>query len=361
MRWGVWILLGLAAVVFYLLLPMLSPFFIGFIIAYLFTPVVGWLALHRISRPLGTGLVFVSLTAVLVLTVLAIIPLLTEQTARLIQLFPAFLAQIEQQIGPWFEDFFGFSPDASGLKALLTEHGQTIGSILAEGAWSAFGSGYVLLLWVINLLLAPVVAFYLLRDWPEIMERLEALLPRQWHQTIVDLAVESDRVLGAFLRGQLSVMLANAAVYGVGLTLIGLNTGLIIGLVAGILSFIPYLGGVIGISMALIAAYIQMDSLWALFWVLVVFGVGQTLETVVWQPRFVGNEIGLHPVAVIFAVLAGGHLFGFMGVLLALPVSAVLMVLARFGLSHYYQSRYYQPSEPQSGEQRSGNTDQSES
>lgn len=345
MRWEPWLAFALAAVVFYLLLPVLSPFFIGFIIAYLFTPVVGWLALHRISRPLGTSLVFVSLTGFLVLLVLAIIPALTEQTARLFKMFPAFWTQIEQQIGPWFEQWFGFSPSVSGFKSVLAEHGETIGSMLADRAWSVFGSGYTLVLGLINLLLAPVVAFYLLRDWPQIMARLEALLPRHWQKTIVGLATESDRVLGAFLRGQLSVMLANAAVYGIGLTLLGLNTGLIIGLVAGILSFIPYLGGLIGISLALIAAYIQMDSLWPLFWVLVVFGIGQTLETVVWQPRFVGNEIGLHPVAVIFAVLAGGHLFGFMGVLLALPVSAILMVLARFGLQHYYQSRYYQPPE----------------
>jgi len=196
-----------------------------------------------------------------------------------------------------------------------------------------------------NLLLIPVIAFYLLRDWPIVIERIEAVLPRQRADSVIAMARESDCMLGNFLRGQLAVMIANGVTYSIGLTLAGLNTGVAIGLFAGLVSFVPYLGTITGILLALIAMYIQVDSLWPLLLVLGVFGVGQVLETVAWQPRFVGNEIGMHPVAVIFAVMAGGQLFGFFGILLALPVSAVLIVLGQHGVAAYRQSRYYRGTE----------------
>ncbi len=178
------------------------------------------------------------------------------------------------------------------------------------------------------------------------LARVRALLPRAQESHWVALAGESNQVLGGFLRGQLAVMLANGVTYSLGLTFAGLETGIVIGMTAGMLSFVPYLGNIIGIAMALVAMYIQTGEWTPLLWVLVVFGVGQTLESVVWQPRFVGERIGLHPVAVIFAVMAGGALFGFFGVLLALPVSAILVVLGRHALAWYQGSAWYRTVEP---------------
>jgi predicted PurR-regulated permease PerM len=200
-----------------------------------------------------------------------------------------------------------------------------------------------------NLLVAVVVTFYLMRDWDRLMERLRALLPRRSEAIIVRLAGQSDEVLGAFLRGQLLVMLALGLIYSLGLSIIGLDFALLIGLVAGLISFVPYLGTIVGVLTALIAALIQFQEPIYLLYVGLVFGVGQVLEGMVLTPWLVGDRIGLHPVAVIFAVLAGGQLFGFVGVLLALPVAAVAAVLLRYARERYQQSDLYQDDSSSTG------------
>jgi predicted PurR-regulated permease PerM len=198
-----------------------------------------------------------------------------------------------------------------------------------------------LVAFVANLVLVPVVTFYLLRDWDHMVSKVHDLLPRKWEPTTVKLAKESDEVLGAFLRGQLLVMLSLAFVYSIGLMWVGLELALIIGLVAGLVSFVPYLGFIVGILMAGVAAYMQFHELSHLLWVAAVFGVGQALEGMLLTPLLVGDKIGLHPVAVIFAVMAGGQLFGFVGVLLALPVAAVIVVILRHAQDIYRQSGLY--------------------
>jgi predicted PurR-regulated permease PerM len=191
----------------------------------------------------------------------------------------------------------------------------------------------------------PVVAFYLLRDWDIMVERIHALVPRSIEPVVARLAHESDDVLGAFLRGQLSVMVALGIFYGVGLWAIGLSVGPLIGMVAGLISFVPYLGAITGVVMAVTAAVVQYQDWMHVGLVAGVFVIGQSLEGYVLVPRLVGEKIGLHPVAVIFAVLAGGELFGFLGVLLALPVASVVMVLLRYAHERYTASELYRSTD----------------
>jgi predicted PurR-regulated permease PerM len=194
-----------------------------------------------------------------------------------------------------------------------------------------------------NMVLIPVVWFYLLRDWYYVIEKIGSLIPRYYYKKSSQIAAACHETLGAFFRGQLMVMLALAIIYSLGLMLMGLDLGLLIGLLAGLASVVPYLGAIVGIGAALVAAFFQFGDITHLVLVAVVFGVGQTLEGTVLTPKFVGDRIGLHPVAVIFAVLAGGQLFGFVGILLALPAAAVIMVLVRQMHDNYRVSEHYGP------------------
>ena len=216
-----------------------------------------------------------------------------------------------------------------------------MGGIAAGIMKSVTQSGLVFLAWLANLVLIPVVTFYLLREWDVLVARVGELLPRRVEPTIAMLARDCDEVLGAFFRGQLSVMLALGIIYSAGLWLVGLDLALLIGLVAGLLSFVPYLGFALGLLMAVIATVAQYHDLFHLVPIVLVFGVGQMLEGMVLTPYLVGDRIGLHPVAVIFAVMIGGQLFGFFGVLLALPVAAVVMVLLRYAHRQYRDSELY--------------------
>jgi len=183
--------------------------------------------------------------------------------------------------------------------------------------------------------------FYLLRDWNVIIARVRALLPKRVEATVVLLFKQCDEVLGSFIRGQLLVILCLAALYSLGLSLVGLKMAVLIGMIAGVLSVVPYLGFAVGIISALLMALIQFQAPLPLLWVALVFGICQLIEGMFLTPVLVGDKIGLHPVAVIFSVLAGGQLFGFLGVLLALPVAAIIMVLLRYVHAHYEQSELY--------------------
>ena len=204
-------------------------------------------------------------------------------------------------------------------------------------------SGQVLLGWLTYLLLIPVVTFYLLRDWDILVASVRDLLPQRAAPTITKLAGEIDAVLAEFLRGQLTVMLALALIYTVGLWMVGLDLAFVIGMLAGLVSFVPYMGVVVGLSSAVIAAFLQFQDVVHLAGVAAVFGVGQVLEGMVLSPMLVGDRIGLHPVAVIFAVMAGGQLFGFFGVLVALPVAAAVVVVLRHSRDEYLKSAFYGP------------------
>ena len=226
-------------------------------------------------------------------------------------------------------------------KELVSKNWMSAGQIMTRVLQQLAGSGMTLLAVGANLMLIPVVTFYLLRDWDLLMARLRDLLPRQWEPTVVSLAAECDEILGAFIRGQLMVMLALAVVYSLGLWVVGLELALLLGFIAGLASIVPYLGFIVGIVAASVAAYFQFHHCQSLMWVCVVFVIGQVLESTVFTPLLVGDRIGLHPVAVIFAIMAGGQLAGFTGVLLALPVAAVAMVWLRHLHERYKDSSMY--------------------
>jgi predicted PurR-regulated permease PerM len=336
-----------AAGLVYLLAPVLTPFVAAALLAYLGDPIVDRIERLRMARwQVGrTGavvVVFALMFLIVLLAILLLLPMLERQIGKLITQLPSYLAWLKQTALPWIAERMGIeSPTLQGdeLVAMLGEHWQSAGGVAANVLATVSQSGMAVIAWLLNLVLIPVVTFYLLRDWDALVERIREMVPVNNEPTVSRLARESDAVLGAFLRGQMLVMLSLAAIYSIGLSLIGLDLALLIGIIAGLISFVPYLGAIVGFGAAAIASLVQVGEMWHLFAVMAVFGVGQTVEGFVLQPLLIGDRIGLHPVAVIFAIMAGGQLFGFIGVLLALPVAAVLMVLLR----HFY--RRYQDSE----------------
>jgi len=236
--------------------------------------------------------------------------------------------------------------DSQRLIDALKEHIGSVGSIAGIVLGKVSRSSIGVVMWLSNLVLIPVVGFYLLRDWDRMVAYIDRQLPRSVEPTVAHLAREADSVLGAFVRGQLLVMLVLGVFYGAGLGLVGLSVGPLIGMVAGLLSFVPYLGFIIGFAAAIIAVLVQYGDWTHLLLVCAVFAIGQMLEGYVLVPRLVGGKIGLHPVAVMFAVLAGGYLFGFLGVLLALPAASVILVLLRYLMQRYRLSDLYTAAGP---------------
>jgi predicted PurR-regulated permease PerM len=342
-----WIWLGAIAatlVLVWLLAPILTPFVIGAGLAYLGDPLVDRLERWRLSRTAGVTVVFIAIFAGMIGIAIVLIPLLQDQILTFLHSLPEWLRWVQDvglpRLGLSLPE--GMQLDAEGIRQALTQHWAGVRGI-ALAIWSRISaSGAALLTAVVNLMLVPIVAFYLLRDWDRLIVRIEQLIPRRMLPTVTTLARESDEVLAAFIRGQLSVMAALAVIYTIGLAIVGVKLALLIGLLAGLVSFVPYLGFIIGILAAGIAVVVQTHEFLPLVWVLLVFGIGQVLESMWLTPWLVGNSIGLHPVAVIFAVMAGGQLFGFAGVLLALPVAAVLAVLLRHATDQWLASQLYQ-------------------
>lgn len=328
----------------YLLQPILPPFLIGILLAYLGDPAVGRLERRGVPRMAGVVLVFAAVTSVFAVLLLILIPLLMNEIGILRDRIPSMVTWFNQTALPWFQSRLGVDVSSFRLESVtetirenLAKTGGVVGAILQQATRSTMA----LLTWLVNLAMIPVVAFYLMRDWKDIMQRIRGLLPRQHEELAIGLVRDCDEVLSSFIRGQLLVMLCLGVIYSVGLWLVGLELALLIGMIAGLASIVPYLGFVVGVGAALIAAIFQFGDVFYLVAVVVVFGIGQVIESTVLVPLLVGDRIGLHPVAVIFAVLAGGQLFGFVGVLLALPVAAVLMVLVRYMLHRYKESETY--------------------
>ncbi len=342
-----WIVLaGLTAtgVLLYLLSPVLTPFLAAAVLAYLGDPLVDRLEAWKLPRSLAVAVVFLVLTTAAVLVLLIIVPMLQRQIVLLLQKIPTTIDWLQQVAVPWVELNLGISTpgiDLGSLKESLQAHWQDAGKLVTGMLNSITRSGLTLLGWLANLVLIPVVTFYLLRDWDVLVVRVRELLPRRVEPVVSQLAKESDEVLSAFFRGQLLVMLALATIYSLGLQIVGLDLALLIGVLAGLVSFVPYLGFIVGIVVAGIAALIQFHDPIYLVYVGIVFAIGQAIEGMVLTPLLVGDRIGLHPVAVIFAVMAGAQLFGFFGVLLALPVSALVMVLLRYAHAQYKGSGLY--------------------
>ena len=347
---GFWLGVWLAFVVLlYALGPVLTPFIAAAILAYALNGGVDYLAQRRIGRlwvPRALAVVLVMLVFLSAVSALAliVIPVLEIEIPLLLEHIPAFLVRLDQQLSPRLAAIgIKVKLDGTGLRSLLT---QQFASGDVDQIWTTLLSsarigGTRVLGWIVTLILIPVALFYLLLDWHKMLDRISGAVPRRWVAQTVAMAQEVNILLAQYLRGQLLVMLVLAAYYSVGLTIAGFDVALPVGILTGLLVFIPYLGFGIGLILALIAAVLQFADWSGLIAVAVIYGAGQLIEGFFLTPRLVGERIGLNPLAVIFALLAFGQLFGFVGVLLALPASAVLMVAFRHLRHHYLRSSFY--------------------
>jgi predicted PurR-regulated permease PerM len=343
-RWQWWVIAAVAGWLVWLLSHILMPFVLAAVFAYLGDPLVDRLERWRLPRGLAASLVFLFMLLLVALALVLLVPLIQRQIARLIAALPAYAAWVTHGAIPWLEQHLNIPAsefDPATVLARVRSHLGAVGGIAATVLGYATRSGLALIGWAVAVVLVPVVTFYLLRDWDKLIAHIDALLPREAQPTIRRLAGETNSVLGAFVRGQLLVMVGLGIFYAVALKLVGLDVGPLIGMIAGLVSFVPYLGFIVGIVASLIAALVQYHDALHLVLVLAVFGLGNLLESYILVPKLVGDRIGLHPVAVIFAVLAFGELFGFIGILLALPMAAIALVLLRFLRERYQASPLY--------------------
>jgi len=345
LQWGFAAALGLWIVG--LLAPILTPFVGALMLAWLGDPLVDRIEKTGRSRNSAVILVFLLMSLLLTLGLLFLVPMIQHQITTLLSVLPQAQYWVLDVAIPWIEE----KTDVELLSLLetgylfdwLSNHWRQAGGAASSVLGYVSRSGMAVLTWTVNLVLTPILTYYFLRDWDQLVQHIGALVPRTHIHTVAKLARQSNDVLSGFIRGQIAVMIVLGMIYAVGLSMAGLNLGLLIGLIAGLISFIPYLGATTGVVMAVLAALIQAQGLdWKLLSLLaVVFTIGQLLESYVLTPRFVGDRIGLHPVAVIFSVMAGGQLFGFLGMLLALPVAAVMNVLLHYINERYQQSELY--------------------
>jgi predicted PurR-regulated permease PerM len=345
----IFILVGIALLlwILYLLKPVLIPFASAFIIAYLFNPLVN--KIHRIGLPrwVAISIVFIGIGVVITWAIWYLVPLVWQQLMYAKSSIPASIHWINSTFLPWSSRTFDLVPmelDVDHISAAVMDYIQTnystdsIQSVVIKLAQSGLNfiqvGGTVILI--------PIIAFYFLLEWDRMLESMRRLIPRAYEKSTLKIVGECHQVLGAFVKGQFLVMFLLGVIYAVGLQSVGLSVGIIIGMVAGLCSIIPYLGFAVGIVSAIIAAFFQFGLDWThLILVLIVFGIGQIVEGYILQPFLLGDKIGLSPVAVVFAVLAGAQLGGIVGMLIALPVAAVIVVLLRHLRDFYEQSEVY--------------------
>lgn len=341
-----YILLSLAGLAWliYLLAPILTPFMVAAILAYIFDPVVDRFEEKKLPRMVGVVVVFLVMTLIFLGIVLVLAPFLEARLTSFAHKLPGYMDNLETTVLPWLHETFGVpvaTLDLESFKQVIASNWHDVGGWLGRIAKAVTSSGATVALWAANLALVPVVTFYLLRDWDDIVARIYRMIPKRYQSTSGQLGGEVNEVLASFLRGQLTVMVALAIIYSTGLALVGLDLALPIGLLAGLVSFVPYLGFIVGIVAATLAGGLEFQAFIPILWIWAVFAAGQMLEGMVLTPLLVGDKIGLHPVGVIFAVMAGGQLFGFFGVLLGLPVAAAINVLLRHVAAGYQESKYY--------------------
>ncbi len=346
---AIWLLVGIALVLFLVILgPVLMPFVAGAILAYTLNPLVDRLCRIKIkqwSLPRFIAVfiaMFVLFSSVLAL-ILIVLPVVENEFPLLQDQIPKFIDQLSAVLEPYLQQYnIHVQLDSASIKQLITQHIADSGQKIAASAISSIRVGGTALLGLIaNLFLIPMVLYYLLLDWHAITKRLHKAVPRRWAGKTINLIKETDDLLAQYLRGQLLVMFLLAAYYSCSLTLAGFSVALPVGILTGLLVFIPYIGFGFGLCLALVGAVLQTDPLHGLIMVGIIYGIGQLLEGFYLTPQLVGERIGLPPLAVIFALLAFGQLFGFIGVLLALPASAITSVALKHLRNLYYQSPFY--------------------
>jgi predicted PurR-regulated permease PerM len=343
LQWAL-LLVGVGLLI-WVLTPVLTPFAASLLLAWLGDPVVDRLEKRGLSRNASVGLVFTVMVLVLIVLVLVLIPVVQSQVEVLARSIPVYFEWMVRTGLPWVQDKTGMDVmswlDPDYLLDMLKRNWQGASGIATQVLGLVTQSGFTVLGWVANLVLIPFLTFFFLRDWDLLVQRAAALVPRDRAEMVAVLAKESDAVLGSFLRGQFMVMLTMGVFYALGLWLVGLEVGVLIGVAAGLLTFIPYIGPTTVLVGGVIAALVQFGDWQHIVGVLAVWGIGQLLESYVLTPKLVGDRVGLSPVTVVFAVMAGGTLFGFLGMLLALPVAAVANVLIRHAHERYTASRFY--------------------
>ncbi len=344
-----WLILSVSFLFFlYLLLPVLAPFLVAAILAYICDPLVDKLSEmgfknFKLGRTLSTVLVMLAILGTVILLILILLPLLQKQSLLIVERLPVLITNLRANIEPWLQTKFGISLaiDSAHIQEIISKNWRTAGNLLGDVLQTAGTNSLALIGVVANILLLPVVLFYLLRDWDTFIVGIGNLIPRDLIAKSTEIAQEIDQMLAEFLRGQLTVMVLMSIFYASGLWLAGLDNALSIGIVAGLLNFVPYLGPALGMGLALLVGALQFSSFSQVVPVLAVFGIGQLIESNFITPKLVGERIGLHPVVVIFALLAGGQLFGFAGVLLALPVAATIAVALQHTKDNYLDSDAY--------------------
>lgn len=333
--------------VLYLLQPVLAPFVAAFILAYLFNPLVLRMGHFGLPRWLSISVVFIGISVGLTVATWYLLPMIWDQLVYAKNSLPAAVKWINYTVQPWIERTFHLDlmkVDLDQLSKMIMEYIQTNYSTdsLQQFAYHLAQSGLSIIHVGGVLILIPIITFYFLLDWENMLARLRLLIPRSVEPKVITIVRECDNVLSAFVKGQFLVMVLLGVIYAVGLQLIGIEVGLIIGMIAGLASIIPYLGFATGIIAAVIASFLQYGLDWVqLALVGMVFMIGQIIESYVLQPFLLGDKIGLSPVAVVFAILAGAQLFGFVGMLIALPVAAILVVLMRHAKESYQSSSFY--------------------
>lgn len=348
-KWLCLVFIAVSGWLIYFLSPILMPFAIAAMLAYLGDPLADRLEALKIKRyQLGRTnaviIVFVVMAGVILLLLANLVPQLERQINHFLDNLGNYNRWLNNTIIPWINQYFGLTInpiESDSIISAIKNHWKKVGKSTLLLVSSVSRSGMAVAEWLMNLILIPVIAFYLLRDWDVLVAKVHHLLPRKALPTATKLALETHAVLGEFVRGQFYVMVALGGIYSLGLWVVGLNLALVIGMIAGLLSFVPYLGTIVGVGAACIAAVLQFQELAILPPVVLVFVLGQTLEGALLTPLLVGDKIGLHPVTVIFAVLAGGQLFGFLGILLALPVASAIMVVLRHLHQLYQSSSFY--------------------
>lgn len=332
-----------ALLLLWLLAPVLTPFVVGAVLAYALHPAVERLVARRVPRLVSVLLVEVVFIVALLAVLLLIVPIISKELPLLREQIPTLADRLNRNLSPWLAQFgLKVQLDIAGIKAFVLKVLDAnledwLGTVLS----SARIGGSILLAVIGNAVLVPVVLFYLLMDWPSLVERSKALIPPGRVEAVTGFLDECDAMLGQYLHGQLLVMLILAAYYAIGLALFGFDLALPVGVFTGLAIFVPYLGFGLGLLLALLAGLLQFASWYGVVAVAVVYGIGQVVESLYLTPRLVGERIGMNPLMVIFALLAFGHLFGFVGVLVALPVSAVLVVAVRRLRTLYLDSPLY--------------------
>jgi len=341
---AVWIAVGLALVsLFYMLSPILAPFAIAAVFAYICDPMVNWMVSRRIPRALAVLSVIVAMGLALLLLLLILAPMIYREAVILIARLPDLMDRLDSNIIPALNERFGTTVqlDIASLKGWAAGYRDEATNLIPKLLSHAGQGGLALIGFVASLVLVPIVMFYLLQEWPRIIETLRNTLPRPMLQRTTRIVGDIDSVLSEFLRGQLSVMLLLAAFYAIGLWIAGLKFALPVGVITGLLTFIPFVGFGGGLVLAILAALLQAEGWAPLIGVGIVYGLGQILESYVLTPYLVGERIGLHPLAVIFALMAFGQLFGFVGMLIALPASAAILVGLREVRDAWLKSSVY--------------------